>query len=163
MQRLQDKGSQAFATTHSPFVVAAGIGVAFWFVDHRGEIGPLDGKKIERIRSEDPSVFLSRLAVIAEGATEVGFVTGLLERALGVPLHTHGIHVSDGRVERSYAGPAGSPDRRWPPVSPGFADNENKHPTRWQDVADALGPLLFRWPSGCIEQNIISVVPRRQA
>ena len=41
-------------------------------------------------------MFLSRLAVIAEGATEVGFVTSLLERALGVPLHTHGIHVSDG-------------------------------------------------------------------
>ena len=96
VERLRGKGSQVFATTHSPFVIAAGAGAAFWFVDHKGAIGPLNGKKIERTRAGDPSVFLSRLAVIAEGATEVGFVTSLLERALDVPLHTHGIHVSDG-------------------------------------------------------------------
>ena len=33
------------------------------------------------------------------------------------------------------------------------------HPTRWQEVADVLGPLLFQWSSGCIEQNIIPAVP----
>ena len=88
-------------------------------------------------------MFLSRLAVIAEGATEVGFVTSLLERALGVPLHTHGIHVSDG----------GSNETTLDLLEAllegglrfaGFADNEDKYPTRWQGVADALGPLLFR-------------------
>ena len=158
VQRLRDKGSQAFATTHSPFVIAAGAGAAFWFVDHEGTIGPLNGKKIERTRTGDPSVFLSRLAVIAEGDTEVGFVTGLLERALGGPLDTHGIHVSDGgsneaTLELLEALIEGGLQFA------GFADNEDKYPTRWQGVADALGHLLFRWPSGCIEQNIIAAVP----
>ena len=160
VQRLRDKGSQAFATTHSPFVIGAGAGAAFWFVDHKGTIGPLDGKKIERTRAGDPSVFLSRLAVIAEGATEVGFVTGLLARALGVPLHTHGIHVSDGgsnetTLELLEALLEGGLQFA------GFADNENKYPTRWQGVADELGPLLFRWPSGCIEQNVHCCGARR--
>ena len=158
VQRLQEKGSQAFATTHSPFVISAGDGAAFWFVDHDGTIGPLNGEKIERVRSDDPSVFLSRLAVIGEGATEVGFVTALLERALGVPLHTHGIHISGG----------GSNEATLDLLEAlidggiqfaGFADNENKHPTRWQAIASALGPLLFRWPTGCIEENIIPLVP----
>ena len=158
VRRLQDKGSQVFATTHSPFVIAAGAGAAFWFVDHKGAIGALHGKKIERARAEDPSVFLSRLAIIAEGATEVGFVTSLLERALRAPLHTYGIHVSDG----------GSHETTLDLLEAlldggcqfaGFADNEGKHPTRWQRVASELGSLLFRWPSGCIEQNVIPAVP----
>ena len=55
-------------------------------------------------------MFLSRLAVIAEGATEVGFVSSLLERALGVPLHTHGIHASA-------AGRTKLPSTYWKPCS----------------------------------------------
>ena len=65
VKRLRDKGSQTFATTHSPFVIAAGARAAFWFVDPEGTIGPLDGAKIKRARTGDPSVFLSRLAIIA--------------------------------------------------------------------------------------------------
>ena len=89
---------------------------------------------------------------MAEGATEVGFVTGLLERALGHPLHTHGIHVSNGgsnetTLELLEALIEGGLQFA------GFADNENKYPTRWQAVADELGPLLFRWPTGCTEQK----------
>ena len=158
VHRLRDKGSQVFATTHSPFVIAAGVGTEFWFVDHKGGIGPLNGKKIGRTRAKDPSVFLSRFAVIAEGATEVGFVTALFERVLGAALYTHGIHVSDG----------GSNETTLDLLEAlleggfqfaGFADKEDKHPTRWQRVGDQLGDLLFRWPSGCIEQNVIAAVP----
>ena len=127
MHRLRDKGSQVFATTHSPFVIAAGDCAAFWFVDRKGTVGPLDGKKIERIRSKDPSVFLSRLAVIAEGATEVGFVTGLLERALGAPIHTHGIYVSDGGSNETVLDLLEALIKGGLQFA-GFADNENKPP-----------------------------------
>ena len=50
--------------------------------------------KIETVRRSDPATFLSRLAVIAEGTTEVGFLTALLERTLAGPLDTYGIHVA---------------------------------------------------------------------
>lgn len=40
----------------------------------------------------------------------------------------------------------------------GFADDEGKYPERWKKVRDKLGELLFRWPSGCIEENIINAV-----
>ncbi len=41
----------------------------------------------------------------------------------------------------------------------GFADDEDKHPTRWASLHTKLGALLFRWPSLCIEENILDVVP----
>ncbi|MGH7121846.1 MAG: hypothetical protein ACREFP_23110, partial [Acetobacteraceae bacterium] len=33
------------------------------------------------------------------------------------------------------------------------------HPARWKALEDALGPLLFRWPKGCIEENIFAATP----
>ncbi len=41
----------------------------------------------------------------------------------------------------------------------GFADDEGKYLTRWANLNTKLGDLLFRWPSRCIEENIIAVVP----
>jgi hypothetical protein len=101
---------------------------------------------------------LSRLAVVAEGATEVGFVSALLERALDSPLKAHGVHVcncggNETTLEVLEALTEGGL------CFAGFADDENRHPTRWQKVAAELGPLLFRWSSGCIEQNIIGATP----
>ena len=36
---------------------------------------------------------------------------------------------------------------------------KNKHPTRWQKLAEKLDKLLFRWQSGCIEENVIKLLP----
>ena len=41
----------------------------------------------------------------------------------------------------------------------GFADHEGKYPTRWEKVAKSLDKLLFRWPSGYLEENIIAALP----
>jgi putative ATP-dependent endonuclease of OLD family len=129
-----------------------------WYVDHAGRIGPLDASKIARHRTTDPDTFLSRLAIIGEGLTEVGFATALLESAFGSSLRQHGVHLSDGGghdttvllLEALADGGL---------LFGGFADDEGKHPTRWEKVAKAQGELLFRWQSGCIEQNIIGAVP----
>ena len=32
-------------------------------------------------------------------------------------------------------------------------------PTRWQNLAQKLDKLLFRWQSGCIEENVIDALP----
>jgi putative ATP-dependent endonuclease of OLD family len=159
MEKLQTRQSQAFVTTHSPFVIEAASGAAFWYIDSSGRVGPLAGTKISKVRVSDPGTFLSRLAVVAEGATEVGFVSALLERALPLPLKNHGVHVCNGggnepTLEVLEALTEGGL------CFAGFADDENKqHIGRWQKVGDALGQLLFRWPSGCIEQNIIGITP----
>jgi putative ATP-dependent endonuclease of OLD family len=154
---LQEGKSQAFVTTHSPSVISAAAKAHFWYVDHSRAIGPLDSEKISRHRSEDAETFLARLAIVAEGKTEVGFVSALLERALGGALTTHGIHVCDGgghenALELLEALSAGGLKFG------GFVDEEGKHPTRWEKVGTKQQKLLFRWTTGCTEQNLIGEV-----
>ncbi|HUB48657.1 MAG TPA: hypothetical protein VMB73_27075, partial [Acetobacteraceae bacterium] len=80
------------------------------------------------------------------------------ERAFGSVLEQHGVHVSDGGGHEATLGilealAAGGL------LFGGFADDEGKHPTRWAKLHTKLGKLLFRWPSLCIEENIIAAVP----
>jgi putative ATP-dependent endonuclease of OLD family len=157
IDRLQQGRSQVFITTHSPAAISAASKAALWYVDHASKIGALNGAKIARHRETDPETFLSRLAIICEGITEVGFASALLEIAFGSSLQQHGVHVSDGgghdtTVHLLEALADGG--LRFG----GFADDENKHPARWAKIANAHGALLFRWMAGCIEQNIIGAV-----
>ena len=158
VEKLQSGKAQVFLTTHSPAAISAGSKASLWYVDHKGQIGPLDATKIARHRRSDPETFLSRLAVVAEGATEVGFTVSLLERALGAPLEQHGVHISDGGGHEATLGvleALAAGGLRFG----GFADEENKHPERWKRLREKLGALLFRWPSRCIEENVIALVP----
>jgi putative ATP-dependent endonuclease of OLD family len=41
----------------------------------------------------------------------------------------------------------------------GFVDDEGRHPQRWQALKTKLGPLLFQWGEGCLEENIIKLTP----
>jgi hypothetical protein len=159
LERLQSGGAQVFVTTHSPAAIASASRASLWYVDHKGQIGALDATKLAKHRICDPDTFLSRLAIIAEGAAEVGFASSLLERALGNALSYFGIHISLGGgheltlelLEELKAGGLSFG---------GFADNEgDKYPTRWRKLVDAAGPLLFRWRTGCLEENVFSITP----
>lgn len=154
MEKLQVGASQCFVTTHSPSTISAASKAALWYVDHAGKIGPLRGKETARHRRTDPETFLARLTVVAEGATEVGFVTVLLEKSLGSSLKQHGVHVSDGGGHEATLGLLEALAEGGLRFA-GFADDEGKHPSRWQKVADALDKLLFRWASGCMEKNVV--------
>jgi putative ATP-dependent endonuclease of OLD family len=76
MAELQKRGSQVFLTTHSAAVVSAASNAALWYVDSKGAIGRLPAS-VASHQKRDPETFLARVAVIAEGSTEVGFVTAL--------------------------------------------------------------------------------------
>lgn len=158
MNSLLGGQSQVFVTTHSPAAISAASCANLWYVDHAGKIGQLTSPHTTKHRKDNPETFLARLAIVAEGSTEFGFVSALLEKALGSSLQNHGIHVTDGGgndatlclLEALAAAGLGFG---------GFADDEGQHPTRWQSLVQALGKLLFRWKSGCIEQNVVGVVP----
>ena len=157
MEKLQAGKSQVFVTTHSPSVISAASKASLWYVDHTAQIGALNPAKMARHRKNDPETFLSRLTVVAEGATELGFVTALMEKALGSSLEKYGVHVTDGGGHEAtldlLEALAGGGLRFG-----GFADNEGKHPTRWAKVAKNLDKLLFRWASGYLEENIIAAL-----
>ena len=94
------------------------------------------------------------MAIIAEGATEVGFVTTLINRSLGDDMRRYGIWVSDGGSNsEALAVLRGIADSGLRVA--GFADNEGTQMGLWQQVKDKLGPLLMRWDNGCLETNLI--------
>jgi putative ATP-dependent endonuclease of OLD family len=159
VEKLQMGRSQVFMTTHSQYVLSAASEATFWYVDAKGQVGLLEPRKTARTRRDDPEAFLSRLTVVAEGASEVGFVIALLEKALEGPLGRFGIHVSNGGGQETTldlleALAAGGLNFA------GFADSEaGKHASRWEELAAKLGPLLLRWASGCLEENVIGAIP----
>jgi putative ATP-dependent endonuclease of OLD family len=159
MDKLQVGKSQVFVTTHSPFAIAAAFQASVWYVDHEGKVGGLESEKTARHRRTDPETFLARLTVVAEGQTERGFLTALLEKALGSSLEQHGVHVSDGGGHENTLGLLEALAQGGLRFG-GFADDEGgKYPDRWEKVAEKLDKLLFRWTSGCLEENIIRAVP----
>ena len=150
--------SQVFLTTHSPAAIAAAAEASLWYVDHCGGIGPLASAPVERQRKHDPECFLARLTIVAEGVTESGFASALLEKALESTLQKHGVHITDGNGHESALGLLEALSTAGLRFG-GFVDDEGKHPTRWEKLLQKQGDLLFRWKSGCLEQNIIAVLP----
>ena len=158
IKQLQTAGTQVFLTTHSPTAIGAAGAATLWYVDHQGRIGEIKGEAAVRHRERDPEIFLSRLAVIAEGATEWGFVTTLLSRAIEVGLAPCGVHVTNGGGHENTLQLLEALDKSRLSFA-GFVDEENLYPQRWRTLEGTLGKLLFRWSNGCIEQEIIAATP----
>jgi len=154
---LQKGGSQVFLTTHSAAALSAALDVSLWYVDSNGSIGQLSDSIALHLK-RDPETFLSNIAIIAEGATEVGFVRTLLQKAIDIDLLSRGIWITDGCGNDNTLilldGLVCSGLKFG-----GFADNEGRSPEKWATIQKKIGNLLFQWPTGCLEANIIKLVP----
>ena len=157
MSELEARGSQVFLTTHSAAALSAASTAIFWYMGSPDSIGRLPSG-VARHHKRDPETFLARVAIVAEGLTEVGFVTSLLEKAIGGDILPHGLWVTDG----------GGNDQTLKLLEDlsksgltfgGFADNEGRNPKRWAVLQKDLGNILFQWSVGCLEENIIKLVP----
>jgi len=157
---LQGAGSQVFITTHSPVVLRAAGNATFWYLDAKGTLGSVaGGASAHRLR--DPEAYFARLAIVAEGATEVGFLESLLQREISADLLDLGIVISDGGGNNDTLQILEALTQTGLQVA-GFADNEGSDPTRWAKVKARLGDLLFQWQSGCIEGNLVPMIPDDQ-
>lgn len=150
---LTDAGAQVFITTHSAAALSAASDAALWYLDTKGKIGQLPNKKIARHQKLDPDTFLARLAVVCEGATEVGFTSVLFGKAIGDFIQ-QGVWITDGgghesTLELLEALAAGGLSFA------GIVDNEGKWPERWARIKGTVGALLLQWSEGCLEQHVI--------
>jgi putative ATP-dependent endonuclease of the OLD family len=161
VRSLQDESTQTFVTTHSPVVIASADKAALWYLDRAGRIGALPRDKIERQQQRDPETFLCRLAVIAEGSTEVGFVSYLLERAVDGGLLDHGLRVCDGQGNSSTLDLLETLAKAHLKFT-GFADNEGANSGRWTALKAAMGDRLFQWISDPTDANVIRQIPEQQ-
>lgn len=155
---LQDRQGQTFLTTHSPVAIVCTAQAHLWYLDSTGAIGALPRSKIAPQQQRDPETFLARVAVIAEGPTEVGFLRFLLEKAFGTEPLDYGVRVCNGQGNPATLdlletlATAGL-------LFAGIADDEGTAPERWKKLKDKLGDRLLQWPKACTEQHVIGAVP----
>ncbi len=158
MKSLREAGGQVFVTTHSAAAISAAIESTLWYFDATGQIGNLPTEKVVNHQQRDPDTFLARLAVVCEGATEVGFMGLLLEKAMENRSMNLGVWVTDGGGHEATLGllEALAAGRL---TFAGVVDDENLHSGRWAEVKKVLGDLLLQWSDGCLEEKVIPAFP----
>ncbi|NLS07868.1 AAA family ATPase [Rhizobium sp. P32RR-XVIII] len=158
LDSLSSEDQQCFLTTHSPIVLAAARQSALWYIGGDGRVGRLAQDKIARQQARDPETFLSKVPIIAEGVTEVGFLRLLFQRIFSEREYIYGIRIADGGGNEAMLGLLEALRTAGIGVA-GFCDDEGKFTGRWRSLKAAAGPKLFQWPAGCLEENIIAHVP----
>ncbi len=160
VQQIAEGRGQTFITTHSASVLSAAAAASVWYVDTGAQVGELPKDKVARHLARDPEAFLARLTIVVEGATEVGFLEALLDRELP-GWRDRGVYIADG---------GGNDDTlmllealsQGGVKFAGFVDNEGRNQGRWAAVKNRVGPLLFQWNAGNLEQNIIPMFAHDQ-
>ncbi|WP_349434308.1 AAA family ATPase [Pararhizobium sp. A13] len=155
---LIDSGRQGFITTHSPIALFMLGDGQLWFFDAEGMLGKLDHQKIGAQVKRDPVIFLSRVPVLVEGETERGFVHAILKRLLQDEPDYFGVRVSVGKGDAQLLDLLVELKNSNLNVC-GFADNDGGKKDRWAALKGVMGDRLFQWKDGCIETNLIPLVP----
>jgi putative ATP-dependent endonuclease of OLD family len=161
IKNLIDTEEQCFVTTHSPIAVASISSGQIWYLDSQSNIGKLEMEKIRSQLSRDPETFLSRIAVIVEGETEQGFVDELLKKALDGDILDAGICVCNGQGDAQLLDLLEELQRANLTFC-GFVDRDGAKQGRWDALKERMGDRLFHWEQGCIETNLIPLIPDDQ-
>jgi putative ATP-dependent endonuclease of OLD family len=149
---------QSFVTTHSPVAIQCSAWAKVWYLDATGNIGELIQEKIAAQQQRDPETFLARMAVIAEGPTEVGFITRILNLTFkGDPLDC-GVRVCDGQGNHQTLALLEALGAARLNVA-AIADDEGTDAGRWAAVKTQMGDRLLRWDGGCTEKVVIDLFP----
>lgn len=162
IKQLADGEGQCFITTHSPVAVeaAADVTSALWFVDVQARVGALP-HEIENQQRRDPETFLSKLPVVAEGVTEVGFLQRMFRNAFAAAPTSLGLRVCDGGGNNTMLKLLEALKTGGLTIG-AFCDDEGIDSGRWKSVSEWMGPRFFQWHEGCLEENIINFVTDEQ-
>tara|TARA_R110000772_G_scaffold64081_2_gene143267 strand:- start:1926 stop:3701 length:1776 start_codon:yes stop_codon:yes gene_type:complete len=158
---LEGENTQSFITTHSPVAVEAAIGSQLWYMDTNSAIGELSHKKIKAHQQRSPLTFLSKLAIVCEGLTEVGLLSVLLEKSIDGCFEDHGIYIADGEGNSTTLDLLEALSEARLSFA-GIVDDEGDATARWAALKTSMGNRLLQWQDGNTEANIIGAVPEAQ-
>ena len=161
MGSLESEGSQSFITTHSPVVVEACAESRLWYMDATSGIGELSHRKIRAHQARCPLTFLSKLAIVCEGLTEVGLLSLLLERSIDGDYTDHGIHLADGEGNTTALDLLEALAHAKLRFA-GMADDEGEATGRWSALKQSMGPALLQWPGSNTEAVVIGAIPENR-
>lgn len=147
LANFSGQDGQKFVTTHSPIAIASATDAQLWYMDSSGRLGALPSNMVQKQQKNDPETFLSRVAVIAEGVTEVGFLNHLLKLALGCAPQDHGIRVCNGQGNDHTGKLLKALDEARLKFA-GLADNEGVKAGSWAELKKKMGDLLLQWDEG---------------
>jgi putative ATP-dependent endonuclease of OLD family len=157
--KLEKGQSQVFITTHSSTIINSAKAASLWYLDATSNIGALPSSAPVKLQqAQNPEAFLSTLAIFGEGPTEVGFVSKLLSIGVGKNYKERGVCIADA-TGNDNALQILEIFGKGNIKCGGFVDYEGRNPTRWKEVKKSLCGLLFQWASGCLEENILGLVP----
>lgn len=158
MTTLDRTFGQCFVTTHSPVAINCARWGKLWYLDPAGRIGELAQDKIAAQQQRDPETFLAKLAVIAEGPTEIGFLQRLLELAFKDDPQKFGVRICNGQGNQQTLGLLEAlGDARLSFAA--IADDEGTQAGRWATVKQAMRDRLLRWEGACTEKIVIDLLP----
>jgi len=155
---LKTTFGQSFVTTHNPVAIQCANWATLWYIDAATAIGELEQAKIAAQQKRDPETFLAKLAVIAEGPTELGFMTRFLRLAFGGEPLDCGVRVCNGQGNVQTLGLLEALDKGRLAFA-AIADDEGDHPGRWRRLKDVMGDRLLRWDAACTEEVVMKLIP----
>lgn len=143
---LASDHGQSFITTHSAVAIGCTLDATLWYLDSAGKIGELPRERIGAQQKRDPETFLARLAVIAEGETELGFLEHLAQKSFAEAPHHYGVRLCLGQGNLQTLGLLEAM-RSAGLVFAGLVDNEGDGSGRWAALKAAMGSRLLQWKS----------------
>ena len=153
---LTDDHGQSFLTTHSAVAIGCTLGATLWYFDSAGKLGELPREKIRAQQQRDPETFLARLAVIAEGDTEAGFLAHFASRCFSEPPESHGIRICVGQGNAQTRGLLEALQNAGLSFA-GLVDDEGEAPEKWAALKAAMGSRLLQWKA-CTEIEVIDAL-----
>lgn len=154
---LAEGPSQVVMTTHSATALAAADPATIWHLSQDHHIAELSSQRVSQLRVSDPEAFLSRLTLVGEGPTEVGFIGEVLGRELPTDLLDLGIRICDGQGNVFTLGLLEEFQKAKMGIA-ALVDCEGDNIKRWAELKTSMGDLLYQWASGCTEANIIAQI-----
>jgi putative ATP-dependent endonuclease of OLD family len=154
---LNSDFGQSFVTTHSSVAIQCSTSATLWYLDNGGQLGELPRSKVEMQQRRDPETFLAKLAVIAEGDTEAGFLNRLLELAFGANPLDSGVRVCVGQGNQQTLGLLEALNAA-KLVFASIVDDEGKDKGRWAALKGVMGTRLLQWSAGCTEGVVIGAI-----
>lgn len=161
VRELATAPSQVVMTTHSAATLAAAEPATIWYLSQNHVIAQLSSPRSVQLQERDAEAFLSRLTLVGEGPTELGFVERVLAREIATDLLDLGVHLCDGQGNNFTLELLEEFTRARLCIA-AFVDCEGDNTARWSGLKSAMGDLLFQWPSGCTEANVVAHIPDGQ-